>query len=196
VLPLRRGRRESVDGQQGCCPMQIGAKETKAGEALFGRLGQALGRLGLVSTPVTRLTPPAYQTGSLPVALPGYPGEKSSLGEGFALRCFQRLSRPNLATQRLPLAGQLAHHWFVHCGLLILAADPLRLLTPATDRDRTVSRRSEPSSRTSFNGRTDQPLGPDSAPGCDEPTSRCQTSPSLGALGGNKPVIPGVAFIR
>ena len=30
-----------------------------------------------------------------------------------------------------------------------------------------------------FNGRTAQPLGPTPAPGCDEPTSRCQTSPSM-----------------
>ena len=30
----------------------------------------------------------------------------------------------------------------------------------------------------------------------DEPTSRCQTSPSLWTLGGDQPVIPRVAFIR
>src|SRR5665648_165554 len=34
------------------------------------------------------------------------------------------------------------------------------------------------------------PLGPTTAPGCDEPTSRCQTSPSIWTLGGDKPVIP------
>ena len=47
-----------------------------------------------------------------------------------------------------------------------------------------------------FNGRTAQPLGPTTAPGCDEPTSRCQTSPSMWTLGGDKPVIPMVTFIR
>ena len=47
-----------------------------------------------------------------------------------------------------------------------------------------------------FNGRTAQPLEPTPAPGCDEPTSRCQTSPSMWTLGGDKPVIPGVTFIR
>ena len=47
-----------------------------------------------------------------------------------------------------------------------------------------------------FNGRTAQPLGPTSAPGCDEPTSRCQTSPSMWTLGGDQPVIPRVTFIR
>ena len=39
-------------------------------------------------------------------------------------------------------------------------------------------------------------MGPNTAPGCDEPTSRCQTSPSLWTLGGDQPVIPRVAFIR
>ncbi len=46
-----------------------------------------------------------------------------------------------------------------------------------------------------FNGRTAQPLEPSPAPGCDEPTSRCQTPPSMWALGGDQPVIPGVPFI-
>ena len=47
-----------------------------------------------------------------------------------------------------------------------------------------------------FNGRTAQPLARTSAPGCDEPTSRCQTSPSMWTLGGDQPVIPRVTFIR
>ena len=47
-----------------------------------------------------------------------------------------------------------------------------------------------------FHGRTAQPLGRTTAPGCDEPTSRCQTSPSIGTLGGDQPVIPRVTFIR
>src|SRR4029078_3481507 len=47
-----------------------------------------------------------------------------------------------------------------------------------------------------FHGRTAQPLGPSPAPGCDEPTSRCQTLPSMWTLGQDQPVLPGVAFIR
>ena len=47
-----------------------------------------------------------------------------------------------------------------------------------------------------FNGRTAQPLEPAPAPGYDDPTSRCQTLPSIWTLGKNKPVIPGVTFIR
>jgi len=47
-----------------------------------------------------------------------------------------------------------------------------------------------------FNRRTAEPLEPPTAPGYDKPTSRCQTTPSIGTLKSNKPVIPGVLFIR
>lgn len=47
-----------------------------------------------------------------------------------------------------------------------------------------------------FHGRTVQPFLPSTARGCDEPTSRCQTNPSIRTLGINKPVIPGVSLIR
>ena len=49
------------------------------------------------------------------------------------------------------------------------------------DRDRTVSRRSNPA-HVPLNWRTAKPLGPAPAPGCDEPTSRCQTPPSIWTL--------------
>src|SRR4026207_1093101 len=55
----------------------------------------------------------------------------------------------------VPLAGQQIHQRYVHPGPLVLGAAPLNSPTPTADRDRTVSRRSEPSSRTSLNG--DQP---------------------------------------
>ena len=47
-----------------------------------------------------------------------------------------------------------------------------------------------------FNGRTAQPLKHTTASGCDEPTSRCQTSKSMWTLVGDQPVIPRVTFIR
>ena len=47
-----------------------------------------------------------------------------------------------------------------------------------------------------FNGRTAQPLERTAAPGCDKPTSRCQTFPSIWTLGEDQPVIPRVTFIR
>ena len=50
------------------------------------------------------------------------------------------------------LAEQLVHQRYVHPGPLVLRTGPLKFPTPATDRDRTVSRRSEPSSRTALMG--------------------------------------------
>ncbi len=55
------------------------------------------------------------------------------------------------------LAEQLEHQRFVHPGPLVLGTDPLKFPTPTTDRDRTVSRRSEPSSRTTLIGEQPNP---------------------------------------
>ena len=55
------------------------------------------------------------------------------------------------------LAEQPAHHWFVHFGPLVLEATPLKIPTPATDRDQTVSRRFEPNSRTALIGEQPNP---------------------------------------
>src|SRR5574341_918120 len=57
----------------------------------------------------------------------------------------------------VPLAGQLAHQRFVHSGPLVLGAAPLKSQTSTADRDRTVSRRSKPSSRTTLNGEQPYP---------------------------------------
>ena len=55
------------------------------------------------------------------------------------------------------LAEQLEHHWYVQLGPLVLKSTPLNFPTPAADRDRTVSRRSEPSSRTALIGEQPNP---------------------------------------
>ena len=55
------------------------------------------------------------------------------------------------------LAVQLIHQRFVQFGPLVLESSPLKHLTPAIDRDRTVSRRSEPNSRTALNGEQPYP---------------------------------------
>src|ERR1044072_9339223 len=55
------------------------------------------------------------------------------------------------------LAEQLVHQRCVHPGPLVLRAAPVNLLTPTTDRDRTVSRRSEPSSRGTLIGEEPNP---------------------------------------
>src|SRR6476659_3418042 len=57
----------------------------------------------------------------------------------------------------MPLARQLIHQRFVHPGPLVLGATPLNPPTPTEDRDRTVSRRSEPSSRTALMGEQPNP---------------------------------------
>ena len=57
----------------------------------------------------------------------------------------------------VPVARQLDHQRSVHPGPLVLGAALRNLPTPATDRDRTVSRRSEPSSRTAFMGEQPNP---------------------------------------
>ena len=62
-----------------------------------------------------------------------------------------------LSFKALPLAEQLFHQRSVHPGPLVLRTAPLKFLTPTTDRDRTVSRRSEPSSRTSLMGEQPNP---------------------------------------
>ena len=57
----------------------------------------------------------------------------------------------------MPLAGQLEHQRSVHPGPLVLRTDPLKFPARAEDRDRTVSRRSKPSSRTTLIGEQPNP---------------------------------------
>ena len=57
----------------------------------------------------------------------------------------------------MQLAPQQVHQRCVHRGPLVLAAGPLKFPTPTTDRDRTVSRRSEPSSRATLMGEQPNP---------------------------------------
>ena len=55
------------------------------------------------------------------------------------------------------LAEQQIHQRSVQFGPLVLESDPLKFLTPTVDRDRTVSRRSEPSSRATLMGEQPNP---------------------------------------
>ena len=57
----------------------------------------------------------------------------------------------------MPLARQPVHQRYVHPGPLVLRAAPLSFPTTTADRDRTVSRRSEPSSRTTLIGEQPNP---------------------------------------
>src|SRR5213075_3512160 len=55
------------------------------------------------------------------------------------------------------LAVQLAHQRFVRPGPLVLGTDPRKSPTRTADRDRTVSRRSKPSSRAALMGEQPNP---------------------------------------
>ena len=57
----------------------------------------------------------------------------------------------------LPLTRQLEHQRFVIPGPLVLRYEPLNSPAPTVDKDRTVSRRSEPSSRTTLIGEQPNP---------------------------------------
>ena len=78
------------------------------------------------------------------------------------------------------LAPQLVHQRLVRPGPLVLGTSPLKCPAPTEDRDRTVSRRSEPSSRTALNGEQPYPwdlLQPQDAMGRHrgaKPRRRCE----------------------
>ena len=57
----------------------------------------------------------------------------------------------------LLLTEQLEHQRFVRPGPLVLRSEPLNSPAPTVDKDRTVSRRSEPSSRTALIGEQPNP---------------------------------------
>ena len=68
------------------------------------------------------------------------PQTNSDLGVSFPLRCFQRLSIPDIATQRVPLARQLVDQRSVHSGPLVLGANPLKIQRLQKIGDQPVSR--------------------------------------------------------
>src|SRR3989337_415727 len=91
----------------------------------------------------------------------------------------------------MPLARQLAHQRFVHPGPLVLGAAPVKPPTPTADRDRTVSRRSKPSSRASLTG--EQPDPWDLLQPQDETSRHRGANPRrrYGLLGGMSLLSPG-----
>src|SRR6266576_4098550 len=64
---------------------------------------------------------------------------------------------PERSQPAMPLAEQLAHQRFVRPGPLVLGTALLNVPARAADRDRTVSRRSKPSSRTALMGEQPNP---------------------------------------
>src|SRR6184192_2000240 len=88
----------------------------------------------------------------------------------------------------LPRAGQLAHQRYVPPNPLVLGRKLLKSPTPTTDRDRPVSRRSKPSSRTAFIGEQPNPwelLHPQDAMSRHrgaKPPRRCERSGEISLL--------------
>src|SRR5437016_9238604 len=62
-----------------------------------------------------------------------------------------------LSYPAVPLARQPVHQRCVHPGPLVLGTAPRNIPTPTSDRDRPVSRRSKPSSRTALIGEQPNP---------------------------------------
>ena len=62
-----------------------------------------------------------------------------------------------LSYPAMRLASQPVHQRYVHPGPLVLGTAPLKYPTPMADRDRTVSRRSKPSSRATLIGEQPNP---------------------------------------
>ena len=110
------------------------------------------GLLVLLGYDVTTVTPVTYQRGHLPRPLK----EISSCGE-FRTYMLSVLISSKLSYSAVHLAVQLIHQRFVQLGPLVLESTPRKYLTPAIDRDRTVSRRSEPSSRATLMGEQPNP---------------------------------------
>src|SRR5690606_7933633 len=88
----------------------------------------------------------------------------------------------------LPWARQPVHQRSVRPGPLVLGTTPLNAPAPATDTDRTVSRRSKPSSRTALMGEQPNPwdlLRPRDAMSRHrgaKPPRRCELSGAISLL--------------
>src|SRR5687767_335103 len=93
-----------------------------------------------------------------------------------------------LSYPAVPLARQLAHQRYVPRNPLVLARKPLKIPPPTADRDRPVSRRSKPSSRTAFIGEQPNPwelLHPQDAMSRHrgaKPSRRCERSGKISLL--------------
>ena len=85
----------------------------------------------------------------------------------------------------LHLAAQQIHQRYVRPGPLVLRSCPLNFLTPITDRDRTVLRRSEPSSRATLIGEQPNPwdlLQPQDVMSRHRGAKRCRRYGLLGII--------------
>ena len=89
------------DGNR-CGPSALITGKSILNTAQRSKLGQALDLLVPVSSTPYGAYTSGLSTSSSTRGLTRLPCGRSSLGDGFALRCFQRLSVPHLATQLCP----------------------------------------------------------------------------------------------
>ena len=85
----------------------------------------------------------------------------------------------------MPLTRQQVHQRFVHSGPLVLGAESLNIPTTTVDKGQTVSRRSEPSSRTALNGEQPYPwelLHPQDAMSRHRGAKQCRRCERLGTI--------------
>src|SRR5690348_15730296 len=95
------------------------------------------------------------------------------------------LLRPRRSYPALGEAPQLVHQRSSHLGPLVLEVRARTLPAPTTDRDRTVSRRSEPSSRAAFMGEQPNPwdrLQPQDATSRHRGAKPCRRCELLGKI--------------
>ena len=103
------------------------------------------------------LTHPAYQPGSLPGDFRGNTSYETLSWRGLHAYMLSAFILSVLSYPAVPLARQQEHQRNVLPNPLVLKKNLLKFRTPTADRDRPVSRRSEPSSRTTFIGEQPNP---------------------------------------
>ena len=109
-----------------------------------------------ISTPQLHVLP-RFHLAPIHVVVFDGPSGRSRLEGGFPLQMLSAVIPSACRYPAMPLARQPVHEGCVHPGPLVLGAIPLTSPAPTADRDRTVSRRSEPSSRTTLIGEQPNP---------------------------------------
>ena len=95
------------------------------------------------------------------------------------------VTRTERSQPAVPLAGQLVYQRFVRPGPLVLGIGLFKFPARAADRDRTVSRRSKPSSRTALMGEQPNPwdlLQPQDATSRHRGAKPCRRYELLGGI--------------
>ena len=103
------------------------------------------------------LSPPTYQPCRLQGAFRGASTWDSSSWGGLPAYMLSAVIPAAHSYPAMLLAKQPVHQRCVQPGPLVLGSAPLKNPTPTADRDRTVSRRSEPSSRATLIGEQPNP---------------------------------------